>query len=65
GVVAGLIGAVAATRLLTSFLFQISATDWRTFIGAIGVLAVVALFACYRPAKLASRTDPATTLRYE
>jgi predicted permease len=65
GLVVGLAGAAMITRLLKSFLYGISTTDWLTFAGVPILLAVVALLACYLPARRATRVDPLHALRYE
>ena len=65
GVAAGLIAATFMTRVLVHFLFQVSATDGATFAGVALILAVVALLACYIPARRASRVHPLVALRYE
>jgi ABC-type lipoprotein release transport system permease subunit len=61
----GLAGAWAATRVLKSFLFEVTPFDPLTFIAVSLLLALVALAACYIPAQRAAAIDPLFALRYE
>jgi ABC-type antimicrobial peptide transport system permease subunit len=59
----GLVGALAATRLLSSQLFGVQPHDVVTFVGVTALLSSVALLACYIPARRASRVDAMEALR--
>ena len=63
GLLLGLIGVFASTRLLQSLLFGIGATDLPTLLGVAAILSGVALIACLLPALRASRVDPVIALR--
>jgi predicted permease len=65
GVVLGLLGALAASRLLAGFLFGVSTTDPAVFMAVPSLLAVVALGACVVPARRAARVDPVRALGSE
>ncbi|HEU4630091.1 MAG TPA: FtsX-like permease family protein, partial [Gemmatimonadaceae bacterium] len=65
GIVLGLAGAVAATRVLRSLLYGVTPLDAPTFAAAAVLLTVTALLAAYAPARRAARVDPVTALRAE
>jgi len=65
GVAIGLAGSLAATRLLSGFLFGVTATDPATFVTVPLLLSAVALLACWFPARRATKIDPLAALRAE
>jgi predicted permease len=65
GLVSGVAGAAMMTRFFRSMLFAIPPTDPITFVSVSAILAGVALFACYIPARRATRVDPLVALREE
>jgi putative ABC transport system permease protein len=65
GILLGLAGSYALTRLMTTLLFQVKPTDVTTFLTVAFVLLVIALIACYIPGRRATKVDPLTALRYD
>jgi ABC-type antimicrobial peptide transport system permease subunit len=65
GVALGSLGGLALTRLMSSLLYGVGATDPATFVSAAMVLVALSLLACYLPARRAIRVDPTIAMRYE
>jgi len=65
GVAVGIAGALGLTRLMANQLFGVTAHDPLTYVGVAILLALVALLACYLPARRAVRVDPIMALRHE
>jgi putative ABC transport system permease protein len=65
GLLLGLVGAIVGTKYLESQLYGVRARDPLTFLSVAASLALVALAACYFPARRATKVDPLTALRYE
>jgi len=64
GVGCGIAGATAGSRAMSSLLYGVSATDTATFVSLSILVTIVALLACYLPARRAARVDPLTALRH-
>src|SRR5215468_7564656 len=65
GVAAGVLGGIAAARVMSGLLYGVTATDPATFVAISLLLAIVALLACYLPARRAARVEPMAALRCE
>jgi putative ABC transport system permease protein len=65
GITIGIVGAFGLARLMSSLLYGISTSDFETFAGVSVLLGLVALLACYVPARRAMRVDPTVALRYQ
>ena len=63
GCVVGLLGSLAASRVISSFLFQVSGTDPIIYGAAVALMMVVTLLAAFSPALRAAAADPNTVLR--
>jgi putative ABC transport system permease protein len=59
------VASLLLSRLLMSLLFGVNPTDLLTYLAAVAVFIVVALLACYIPARRAAKVDPMLALRYE
>ena len=65
GIAVGIAAAFGAAQLMSSLLYGVSTTDFETFAGVAALLVLVALLACYVPARRAMRVDPLVALRHE
>jgi putative ABC transport system permease protein len=65
GLTAGLVGALALTRVMSSLLYDVQPTDLPTFAAVVAMLTSTAFVACCGPAMKASIVDPIVALRYE
>jgi putative ABC transport system permease protein len=65
GIAAGIAGALAAARAMSSLLYGVSPTDPATFASISLTLLAIALLACYLPARRAAKVDPMVALKFE
>jgi predicted permease len=65
GILIGLVGALALTRLMGTMLYGVRPTDPLTFISVAALLGIIALLACYLPARRAMKVDPMEALRHQ
>lgn len=65
GIAIGVLAALGATRLIASMIYGVTPYDPLTFVAVAAILSIVALAACYIPARRAMRVDPMVALRYE
>jgi ABC-type antimicrobial peptide transport system permease subunit len=65
GVAVGIVASIGLTRLLSTLLYGVHATDIITYVGVVGLLVVATALASYIPARRAMKVDPMVALRYE
>lgn len=65
GILIGLVGAAAGGRVLESFLFEVNAMDWGSFVTAAAILGVAAMLACWVPGRRAAGVEPVVALRQD
>jgi ABC-type antimicrobial peptide transport system permease subunit len=65
GIILGIVGALALTRLMRTMLYGVRPTDPLTFISVAAVLGAIAMLACYVPARRAMKVDPMEALRHQ
>ena len=65
GIIFGLVGALALTRLMRTMLYGVRPTDPLTFVSVAALLAAIAMLACYVPARRAMKVDPMEALRHQ
>jgi putative ABC transport system permease protein len=65
GAAFGVVATLGATRLISSMIFGVSPDEPLTFVAVAAILSIVALLACYIPARRAMKVDPMVALRYE
>jgi putative ABC transport system permease protein len=65
GVIIGLGASFALTRLMSTLLYGVKATDVATLVAVAAILSAIAVLACYIPTRRASRVDPSVALRYQ
>ncbi len=65
GILLGLVGAMGLARIVSTLLYEVKPTDPATFLFVSFLMLAVGLFACYIPARRATKVDPMVALRYE